>query len=170
MEKRTLLVAVLGVITGAMLGTTATVYSQSRASSLADFAQQKQDVSKMQWALLNARVQALEWTLIQDLSRPVSPANFTYDEKSKRIIAAAFVNPTWLAQTNLEKVRQVFSARAVDLCALGAGGALMQAGSPAGLNWKDNCSVRFYTWATDKANDSSAKDVALFEDGQLVLN
>ncbi len=167
MNKSTLVAVFLGAFAGSIVATTAATYSQSHTSSLADLTREKRDVSKMQWALLDARIRALEWTSIQDLSRPVSPANFEYNEKSKKIVVSAFVNPSWLAETNLDKVTQVFWGRAVDLCGLAATAALMDQGASGELDWKENCSIRFYTWAGDKFADR--KEVAFFDNGKMEL-
>ena len=169
MTKKTFLLVTLGFFVGMSLGASLTVYSQARTTSLASLAEEKKDITRMEWVLMNARVQALEWSLIQDFSRPVSPAGYEYDAVKNRIVAAAFVDPTWLAKTDIEKAKQILLGRGADLCGLGAGGALMKQGSPLGLDWKSSCSVRFFTWTSGKAASISVKDVASLENGQLVL-
>ncbi len=169
MTKKTFFLVASGFFVGLALGASLTVYPQTRTTSLAGLAEEKKDITKMEWVLMNARVQALEWSLIQDFVRPVSPAGYEYDATKNRIVAAAFVNPTWLAKIDIEKTKQVLLGRGVDLCGLGAGGALMKQGSPFGLDWKSSCSVRFFTWTSGKAESISVKDVASFENGQLVL-
>ncbi len=134
MIKKAFLLVTLGLFVGSALGGLLTVYSQTRTTSLASLAEEKKDITKMEWVLMNARVQALEWSLIQDFARPVSPAGYAYDATKNRIVAAAFVDPTWLAKTDLEKAKQVLLGRGVELCGLGAGGALMKQGSPLGLD------------------------------------
>jgi len=172
MRKLPLFTCTLGVIIGVILGTAATVFSQSRASSLADLTQEKQALTKMQWVLLNAMVLAIgeapQSAPLMESSRFVTASNFMYDENTKKIVAVAFVEPRWLSQASVQEATKVLTMRTVDFCGVAVRGALADVGSPAALKWQNNCSVHFVTWDTDHpSKELSSKDVAFFNNGKL---
>jgi hypothetical protein len=118
---------------GLLLGFTLSAHPQSNRTSLNGLSQETKVVSRLDWVLLNARVQALEWSSIQDFSRPVSPAGFEFDGQTGKVISKAFVDPSWLAKNNMDEVNKVFTARAADLCAVGVGGSLLDEHSPVSI-------------------------------------
>jgi hypothetical protein len=172
MAKQVLLTTAVGLIIGAIFGAGVTLYSQTRASSLSDLTQEKQAVTKMQWVLLNAKVNALgaapQSAALMESARFVTSLNFMYDENSKRIVAVAFVNPSWLLQAPVQETRKLFMMRGIDFCNVALYEAFIDAGLPAGAKVQNNCSVRFITWNTEDKNLSS-KDVAVFDNWQVVL-
>lgn len=167
MQSRKFLIFASGLIVGSLL-TAIESSPGGQAPSLANLVVQKHELSKMDWVLMDARVTALEPTPINDLSRWVTPTDFAYDEQSKKIVARGFVSPEWLSRTNLQDVKTALTMRAVDFCGVAVASALMKEGSSLGLAWQNNCSVRFVTWGADKTSHVASKDVAFFENGQLV--
>jgi hypothetical protein len=162
-------IVILTFAFGTLFGWQLAIYSQTNADSLRKLAEERKDLTKMEWVLVNARLNALESPVIRYSSSPIMSAGYEFDSSKGRIVASAFVPPEWFAKTNLEKAKESLTSSAVDLCGTSAGIALIKQSSPAAMDWRNACSVRFFTWTLGKPEGISAKDIALFEEGRLVL-
>lgn len=138
--------------------------------SISKLAEEKADISKMDWLLLNTRAQVLEESLKDDFSLPLNPTSFSYDSERQLVRISVFVSPTWMAKTSAEQTK-ILSKRATSLFMspflAGAGESsyiYMFARAP-----KEHCSIRFSTPALDTAGNSILKDVAIFESGNLQM-
>jgi hypothetical protein len=169
MRSRKLFLVFLVFALGALFGWQFAIYSQTSSESLRRLAEEKRDLTKMDWVLVNARLNALESPIARYSASPVTSAGFEFDSTKGRIVASAFVPREWFAKANLEKAKEAFSSSATDLCSASAGAALIKQGSPAAMDLKSACSVRFFTWTVGKSEGISTRDVALFEEGRLVL-
>src|SRR5437879_5555188 len=120
MSPRNLLIAILTFGLGTLFGWQFAIYSQSNADSLRRLAEEKKDLTKMEWVLVNARLNALESPIARYSGSPIMSTGFEFDAAKGRIVASAFVPPEWFAKTNLEKAKESFSLSAADLCATSA--------------------------------------------------
>jgi hypothetical protein len=163
MRPAKLLIVILTFAFGALFGWQLAIYSQTSADSLRKLAEERKDLTKMEWVLVNARLNALESPVSRYSASPITSAGFEFDSVKGRIIASAFVPPEWFAKTNLEKAKESLSSSAADLCGTSAWVALLKQGSPVAMDLRNSCSVRFFTWTAGKPEGVSAKDIALFE-------
>lgn len=167
MNLRTAFVASVALLLGAVVGVSVSVLAQTGLPTVSELTLQKREPSKMDWALVNARISALEAALIEDSEIPITPADVAFDDDNKKIVASEFVRPQWLKKNSLDEVRDALNGHAVDVCATSVGIALMRSGMGP-LSWKDSCTVRFYTWKIDKG-ELTTRDVASWENGNLIL-
>jgi hypothetical protein len=147
------------------------------AANLQQLADEKMQVSKLDWILLVARVRELEQVVAHESSRPVSLVGMKYDSDKKLVVASAFVDPSWIDSAKIEVVRKLLPEQAGNYCVMGfmlaygdaGGAALLAAAMAAPTGAPTDCSVRFFTWDLDKAGQITVKDVATFEGGRLIL-
>lgn len=133
-------------------------------------AEEKMQVSKLDWILLTARVRALEQIMAHENSRPASVVGMRYDRENKHVIVNAFVDPGWLGTAKLDTVKTLLVSQGVSYCVDGFGLAEAEAGEPlAAANAGRDCSVNFFTWTTNQAGNITRKDVATEDGGRLVL-
>jgi hypothetical protein len=148
--------------------------TQSQKTAVPDHASQlaeeKIEVSKLDWILLKARVRLLEQMAAHDGSRPASAVGMAYDSQEKRVVVKGFVDPDWVAKAKLDEVKKVLLKQSADYCVDGLAMAEAEAGEIlAGTNAKTDCSVDFFTWTTNKSGNLTVKDVATAQGGQLLL-
>ena len=170
MEKRSSITMVLWMLAGVVLGVASGLYSQT--PSLAGLVEEKANISKMDWAILNTRVYVLEQTLKDDLSLPLSPTHYRYDPEKHKIRISVHVNFSWLAKSNFNQVSQALSARATALCIAPTGaqdGELLAWFLTLEKPPVEYCAIRFFTVILDADGNIGPKDVASFEDGELVM-
>jgi hypothetical protein len=151
-----------------------TAQSQSQASGhLADhvsqLADEKMEVSKLDWIMLTARVRMLEQIEAHEGSRQVSPIGVEYDREKKRVAVRGFVDPDWINRAKIADAQSTLLKQAGNYCVEG----LMLAEAGAGelgavSNIKVDCTIEFVTWIV-KNGELTVKDIATFENGQLVL-
>ncbi len=97
-----------------------------------------------------------------------------YDATLGRVIIKSWVDSRWLASANLETAKKELTEQATNYC---VDGLLMAiAGLPNGAVYvamsqppKDYCQVDFFTWGSNGKGQLEAKDVAVFEGGQVRL-
>ena len=147
--------------------------TQSQKAAVPDHASQlaeeKMEVSKLDWILLKARVRLIEQMAAHDGSHPVSAVGMEYESQGKRVVVKGFVDPDWIAKAKLDEVKRVLLKQSADYCVDGL--AMAEAGEIlAGTNVKSDCSVDFFTWTPDKDGNLTVKNVATAQGGQLVLN
>ena len=159
------------IIGGFILG----AYSQSKpdqnldeekaSNNLQKLADEKAEISKLDWVLLKARVDALQDAIKDDLKQPLTATAFFYDHVRKKIVITVFVDPVWLAGKGIGDVKNSFENRAAKLNA------------KAFINLTDEgviatgpyyCSVEFYH-LTLVGQDLKIKPIAEWEKGQLIL-
>lgn len=176
MKHRPTAVWVLGLCAGVSLGAAVGALPQSGKPSLAGFAEEKIQVSKMDWVLLNARINTLAWTLFRNFKIPAIPMNFRYEPKTNRIISNSLVNPDWLANANLDEAKKTLSSNAVSFCAEGPMISMTSLPDQEGLQFlvfgeefRSVCTVEFYTFGIDKSGKLERKEVATYEKDQLIL-
>lgn len=166
--------AVLSVSTAVgvlVLGVAIGIWAQS--TSMAKLAEEKAGISKMDWILLNTRIHVLEQALKDDLAVPLVASAYSFDVEKQQVGISVYVSPAWLGKTDFAAVNKALSARATALC---VAPALAQRGEylasmmfAPGKPPKGYCSIRFFTHSLDRSGNLTAKDVALYEAGQLVV-
>jgi hypothetical protein len=135
-------------------------------SQLAD---EKIEVSKLDWIMLTARLRMLEQIFAHESSRTVSPVGMDYDAERKHVVIKGFVDSDWIAGAKMDEAKNTLLKEARSYCvdglalAEGEGGELI-----ASTNVKDDCSVHFFTWIA-KGGRMEPKDIALFENNELLL-
>lgn len=140
---------------------------RERAFQLAD---EKMQVSKLDWILLTARVRALEQVTAHESARHTSMVGMRYDRESKSVIASAFVDPEWLAGAKMDAVKNTLLNQGTSYCVDGLALAESEAGDVlAAVNAGKDCSVHFFTWALGQSDKITTKDVATEEGGRLIL-
>jgi len=133
-------------------------------------AEEKMEVSKLDWILLTARIRAMEQIIAHEGSRPASPIGMRYDRDAKRVIVRGFVDPSWVDSAKLDEIRKLLSKQGTDYCVDGLMMAEAEMGEVlAARNVGTDCSIEFVTWTTNKAGELAPKDVAVMEKGQLIL-
>jgi len=95
-----------------------------------------------------------------------------YDKTSGRVIIKSWVEPSWSASANLQTAKKELTEQATSYCVDGLLMAIAEQGvlylatvGPA----NSFCEVDFFTWGTDAKGQIEARDVAVFEDGQIRL-
>jgi hypothetical protein len=138
-----------------------------RAYQLAD---EKMEVSKLDWIMLTARVRLLEQSLAHEGSHSSSAVGMSYDAQERRVVVQGFVDPDWFGRARLDEVKKVLLRQSTDYCVDGLAMAYGETGQMlAAANVKTDCSVHFFTWTRGKDGKLTRKDIAIGEGGQLVL-
>jgi len=95
-----------------------------------------------------------------------------YDKTSGRVIIKSWVQPSWSASANLQTARKELTEQATSYCADGLLMAIAEQGvlyvatvGPA----NSFCEIDFFTWGNDAKGQIEARDIAVFEDGQIRL-
>jgi hypothetical protein len=133
-------------------------------------ADQKMEVSKLDWVLLTARVRMMEQILAHESSRPATAVGMSYDREEKRVVVKGFVDPDWIGNAKIDVIKKVLLEQSLNYCVSGLSMAEAEAGEMiAATNIKADCAVHFFTWTTDKAGRIASKDIAIFQGGQLLL-
>ncbi len=148
--------------------------TQARDSGASDrvfqLAEEKIQVSKLDWILLTARVRVMEQILAHESSRPTALVGMRYAPERKRVIAKAFVKPDWIDRAKMDEVKKVLLEQALGYCVDGLGMSEAEAGEVlASMNMGKDCSVDFFTWTVDKTGKLQPKELATEEGGQLIL-
>lgn len=168
MDKRSTVRIALGGLAILFFGVTVGLYSQS--ASLTRFAEEKANISKMDWILLISRVHVLEQALKDDLALPLTPTSYSYDSEKQQIRIVVHVSPSWLAESTLDQVNKALLRRAASLCITpmtaehGEWSFKLLETPPI-----EYCAVRFFTIGFNSAGELEARDVATFEGGKLVM-
>jgi len=154
---------------GAMLvGFVVGLYAQSNsAARLTKLSEDKAEISKMDWVLLNTKTSVLQQMLKDDLSLPFAPTSFAYDADKKKIRVSVHVDPTVLTKMSANQLTKTLESRATSLCVTPG---LADGNLPYMLSIqppKEYCAVRFFTLTVDSSGRVEPKDVAMFEDGKL---
>src|SRR5260221_619017 len=113
-QSHTAMFAVL--LIGAVLGAVVGVRSQSNNAGLDQMASEKANLSKMDVLLMNARIDALQSILLGDLSVPLVPQTYRYDDKQHKIEIRVFVNPSWLSKKNVETLKSDLNDEVASAC------------------------------------------------------
>lgn len=166
-RRQSVLVIGIALVAAATFGFGIGVLAQTPLQRLAD---ERVNISRMDWVLLNTRVFVLEQTLKNDLSLPINPTDFSYDSEKQKIRIAVSIDPVWLASKSSGQVTRDLETRATSLCvapALADKSLTMAIG--AGIAPKQYCSIRFFTLGLGKDGKVEPRDVALFEDGKIIL-
>src|SRR3989442_11701454 len=104
MTKQSHNAVLAALLIGVVLGPLGSVRSQSSSTGLDQLASEKATLSKMDVLLMNARIDALQSILLGDLSVPLVPQTYRYDDKQHKIEIRVFVNPSWLSKKNVESL------------------------------------------------------------------
>jgi hypothetical protein len=139
------------------------------AEHVSQLADEKIQVSKLDWIMLTARIRMLEHIFAHETSRTISPVGMDYDADKKRVVIKGFVDPDWIASAKMDDAKNALKKEATSYCVDGL--ALAEAASGeiiAGANTKDDCSVHFFTWVA-KGDKIEPKDIARFENNELLL-
>jgi hypothetical protein len=91
MRARKLLIVILTFALGALFGWQLAIYSQTSGDSLRKLAEERKDLTKMEWVLVNARLNALESPVSRYSGSPITSAGFEFDSVKGRIVASAFI-------------------------------------------------------------------------------
>ena len=169
MRKRPIVAAVLGLAAGLVLGATLQLHSQSQKPSLASLSEQKAEISKMDWLLLKAQIGAFQWMIYHDLTNPVVPMSYWYDPENNRIISSQLVRPEWYREANLEQAKVILTNRAATYCVEFLVSLPIVELFQIRPEIKSACTVNFYTLATGESGELGRKDIATYQDGQLIL-
>ena len=168
-------VSVSAMVTCAILcGETAesqTQVSGHTADHVSQLADEKIEVSKLDWIMLTARVRMLEQIAAHESSRTVSSVGMRYDAEKKRVVVKGFVDPDWIENAKMDDAKKALLKAATSYCIDGLMLAEAEKGeivAAASSNLKSDCAVHFFTWIT-KNGELTTKDIATFENGQLVL-
>ena|SRR6266576_3624753 len=169
MRRKSALVIGIALLVAASLGFGFGVLAQS--SSLQRLADERVNISRMDWVLLNTRVFVLEQTLKDDLSLPINATDFSYDSENQKIRIAVSIDAVWLASKNGGQVTKDLETRSTSLCIAPtlADKSLTMMGLGARIPPKQYCSIRFFTLGLGKDGKVEPRDVALFEDGKIIL-
>lgn len=166
MKKSSVLPVAVGFLAGILFSGALGLRSQPAKASLARLADERAEISKMDWLLMNAQISTFEWMFFRDLTNPVIPMGYRYEAENNRIVSSHLVRPEWYFQTNLEEAKQVLTSRASSYCVQGVMVNLpVQDLLQIQPEIKGACRVDFYTLA----GEAGRKDVATYENGQLIL-
>jgi hypothetical protein len=142
------------------------------SSGLSKLATEKIDITRLDLVLLTARIRLLEQALAHPQARNESVVGMEYDKTSGRVIIKSWVEPSWSASANLQSARKELTEQAASYCADGLLMAIAEQGvlyvatvGPA----NSFCEVDFFTWGNDAKGQIEARDIAVFEDGQIRL-
>jgi hypothetical protein len=158
----------LGLCSAMLVGLVVGLYAQSNsAARLAKLSEDKAEISKMDWVLLNTRISVLQQMLKDDLSLPFAPTSFSYDADKKKIRISVNVDSAVLAKMGANQLTKTLESRATSLCvapelADGNFSYMLSIQPP-----KEYCAIRFFTLVVDSSGHVEPKDVATFEDGKL---
>ena len=144
-------------------------YSRSQSNVLEGLAEEKATISKMDWILLNSRLNLLEKALRIDVSVPMSLSGQYYDRTKKKFLTSIRVDPAWLGKSSPEKVKGTLDSHAADVC---LETIIVQAknGGSFAVQPKDICCVEFFTSQFTKSRGyTNATHVATWENGELTL-
>ncbi len=153
-----------------LLGLVVGLYAQSDfAARLAKLSEDKAEVSKMDWVLLNTKISVLQQMLKDDLSVPFAPTSFGYDADKKKIRISVHVDPAVLIKMNGNQLTKTLQSRATTLCVAPelADGNLSYMFLIQPPN--NYCAIRFFTLKIGSSGHVEAKDVATFDDGKLIM-
>ncbi|HEY4052889.1 MAG TPA: hypothetical protein VGL74_04060 [Terriglobales bacterium] len=168
--KATLFIAVvLGSFFRATCILGQTQQSPKVADHVSQLADEKIEISKLDWIMLTARIRMLEQTLAHESSRTVSSVGMAYDAEKKRVIVQGFVDPDWIANAKMDDAKGTLRKEATGYCVDGLALAEAEKGEIiAGSNMKTDCSVHFFTWVA-KNGTLETKDIATFENNEMIL-
>ncbi|SRR5712692_8731246 len=158
----------LGLCAATLVGLVVGLYAQSNsAARLAKLSDEKAEISKMDFLLLNTKITVLQQMLKEDLSLPFVPTSFAYDADKKRIRVSVNVDPAVLTKMSTNQLTKTLESRATSLCvapelADGNFPYMFPIQPP-----KDYCAIRFFTLMAGSSGHVEPKDVATFEDGKL---
>src|SRR5438874_13246892 len=79
-------------------------------------ADQKMEVSRLDWILLTARVRLMEQNIAHQSSRPASPVGMLYDRQKKRVVVNGFVDPDWIDRAKVDEVKKVLLQQSASYC------------------------------------------------------
>jgi hypothetical protein len=131
---------------------------------------EKADISKMDWILLNAKLDALRDVFKDDLAQPMTLTGFGFDRG--RTVIKVYVNPDWLARNSITEVGNAFKSRAPKVMFSvfdNLWPEAVKAGVPVN-QFADFCSVEFLTFHSDKETSKIIPEtVAVYEEGKLEL-
>ena len=158
----------IGLCAATFVGLVVGLYAQSNsAARLTRLSEDKAEISKMDWVLLNTKISVLQQMLKDDLSLPFAPTSFDYDADKKKIRVSVQVDPALLNKMSANQLTKTLESRATSLCVapgLADGNfSYMFSIQPP----KEYCAIRFFTLAADSSGHLEPKDVATFEDGKL---
>ena len=144
----------------------------SAQSGISKLATEKIDVTRLDLVLLTARIRLLEQALAHPQARNESVVAMWYDKTSGRVIIRSWVQPSWSGSANLQTAKNELTEQATSYCVDGVLMAIADQGAlylatvgPA----KSFCEVDFFTWGNDAKGQIEARDIAVFEDGQIRL-
>jgi hypothetical protein len=112
------------------------------ADHVSQLADEKIEVSKLDWIMLMARVRILE-EMARENSRSVSSTGMHYDPETKRVVVRSFVDPDWIAEAKMDDAKKILVKRATSYCVDGLALAEGETGEIlAGSNMKGDCAVQ----------------------------
>lgn len=157
------------LISSAVLVSLIGTYSHSQSNLLEGLTKEKATISKMDWILLNSRLNLLEKALRNDLSVPLSLSGQYYDQKKKKFKTGIKVDLVWLSKSSPERIKSTLASYAADVCLETIITQAASGGSFA-VQPKDSCYVEFFTSQPSKSRDyTGVKSVATWENGELIL-
>jgi hypothetical protein len=138
------------------------------ADHVSQLADEKIQISKLDWIMLTARVRILE-EMARESSRSVSSTGMHYDRETKRVVVRGFVDPDWIAGAKMNEAKKTLVKQATSYCVDGLSLAEAETGEIiAGTNMKSDCTVHFFTWVA-RDGKLETKDIATFENNELIL-
>jgi hypothetical protein len=138
---------------------------------VSQLAEEKMEVSKLDWIMLNARVKIVEQIPVFGASHHTSALGMSYDRDKKQVSVRGFVDPDWIARVKIDEMKKALLSDAALYCVQGLGFAEADAGElSTSFNVNNDCRVDFFTWTKDGVGNLGTKDIATASGGQLVLN
>ena len=170
MRRKVMLFLFFGAFLGWSLGATLTASSQSGSDSLSALAQEKAEISKMDWLILNAHIRALAETLRENTHVSVFPLNYAYDPGADTIKVNALVDSSWVSKANVTSVKDMFEKRSTQFC-FSVMETMITSGAAAPLFHEGHvkCKVLLFEWTIGQSGEIVRNEIAIYEDGEVIL-
>ncbi len=86
------------------------------ANHVSQMADEKIEVSRLDWIMVTARPRMLEQILAHEASRTISPVGMEYDAERKCVLIKGFVDPLWIASAKLTDAKDALKKEATSYC------------------------------------------------------
>ena len=148
------------VVVGLLLVGAIALSAQQSRSILQSWVNAKADISRMDWILLNARVENIR----EFSDGPMDTHTLTYDPVLDRIVGITVTSPKWLETATFANVKDSLQSIAIAHCV----SVFRQ--NPATASWTAedqfrHCYFELRTWD----EQAKFKTVAVFENGEVKL-